>query len=381
MSRISIQGWRSPVLGPTLWLALGLALAAPATARDITFLFAADIHACLVAGGTLAPNCAEEGKTDQNLRRHVEAMNRIGTARWPETIDGKPSGLPSAGAPIARPLGLVIGGDITDDGGGQVRKPGEGRQLQQFASHYREGSRPGTIRYPVWVGLGNHDLDQDGPPPHEDFYRREMRDYVELEHRSTVFYEAPVPAMNYDEPSDNYSWDWQGVHFVQLQRFGGDTRKKAESGLDWLKADLAFYAADGRPVVLFQHYGWDDFSTEHWDPAKTTFDPQGTGDAHWWTPEERDALVAAIAPYNVLAIFHGHQHETPMIYQAGGFDLVKPVAGFMGGFAVARITDDRFEVALADAVPDSAAIRFTTAFHKPLTKPFPRAAKPAANSP
>ena len=42
------------------------------------------------------------------------------------------------------------------------------------------------------------------------------------------------------------------------------------------KQDLATYAGDGRPVILFQHYGWDTFSLERWDAAKRTFDDDGT---------------------------------------------------------------------------------------------------------
>ena len=50
----------------------------------------------------------------------------------------------------------------------------------------------------------------------------------------------------------------------------------------------------GRPVVLMHHYGFDSFST---------------GDG-WWTPEQRLAYWNAIASYNVVAIFTGHQHLT-----------------------------------------------------------------------
>ena len=214
------------------------------SATDATFLFSCDVHACLVSADGLSPNCADEGKTDAALLKHVAAVNSLGGQIWPAEIDGKPSGLASAGTRIATPLGLVLGGDMTDDGGGQVKVPGVGRQLQQFASRYQQGTGPDRVHYPVYNGLGNHDLDQDGAPPQVDWYRRELRDYVELNHRSTVFYKAPVPVTNYDIESDNYSWDWGGLHLVQLQRFGGDDTKGALSGLPWLAQDLATYAAD-----------------------------------------------------------------------------------------------------------------------------------------
>jgi cytolysin (calcineurin-like family phosphatase) len=97
---------------------------------------------------------------------------------------------------IAEPLGVIIGGDKTDDGGGQVATPGEGSQLRQFSQRYQQGVGPDRLHFPVYTGLGNHDLDQDGPPPQVDWYRRELRDYVELNHRPTVFFKPPVPVSN-----------------------------------------------------------------------------------------------------------------------------------------------------------------------------------------
>lgn len=338
----------------------------PWPAIDATFVFAADVHACLVTADTLSPHCEEEGKTDANLVRHVRAINQIARKDWPRNIGGVDTGLRSAGTPIGRPHGVIIGGDMTDDGGGQLRIPGVGRQLQQFASRYRQGSGPGQVKYPVYTGLGNHDLDQNGVPPHVDFYRQELRDYVELNHRMSVFFKPPVPVTNFHVPSDSYSWDWGGLHLVQLHRFGGDELNGAISGLPWLRDDLAAYAADGRPVVVFQHYGWDPFSIECWDPVEKRFDDQGTGGAHWWTEDQRQALLAALKGYNVIGLFHGHEHETPMIYRRDGLDLFKPIAAYMGGLAVARVTDDQFEVVLAKAYGERGDVLFTHAFSKPL---------------
>ncbi|TIV94756.1 MAG: metallophosphoesterase, partial [Mesorhizobium sp.] len=83
---------------------------------DATFLFVADIHACRMASG-LSPNCLQEGKTDAALLRNVAALNAIADKKWPAEIDGVSTGLHLAGTRIGTPLGLVTGGDITDDGG------------------------------------------------------------------------------------------------------------------------------------------------------------------------------------------------------------------------------------------------------------------------
>ena len=334
-------------------------------AVDATFLFAADIHTCRMGDG-LSPNCQEEGKTDANLLRHIAALNRISEQSWPAEIDGVASELAGAGQKIATPLGLVIGGDMTDDGGGQIAEPGEGTQLQQFSQRYQQGVGTDSVHFPVYTGLGNHDLDQDGLPPRIDWYRRELRDYVEINHRQSVFFKPPVPAANYDVGSDSYSWDWGGLHLIQTHRFAGDTNKGAPSGLPWLKQDLAENAGDGRPVAIFQHYGWDSFSTERWDPAAKTFDADGNGAPHWWSDEQRQAVLDVLSGYNVIGIFHGHQHEAAMIYRRHGLDLFKPKAAYLGGFALVHVTDSGMDVVLGEAVDAAGNVRFTDAFSKPI---------------
>ncbi|WP_214474862.1 metallophosphoesterase [Mesorhizobium sp. dw_380] len=330
---------------------------------DATFLFIADVHACRMASG-LSPNCQQEGKTDAALLRNVAALNAINDKHWPAEINGVATGLRSAGSRIGMPLGLVVGGDITDDGGGQITQPSEGTQLLQFSQRYSQGVGSDRVHMPVYVGLGNHDLDQNGPPHHVDWYRREMRDYVEVNHRAGVFFKPPVPATSFDVETDCYSWDWGGLHLVQTHRFAGDTGHGADSSLPWLKQDLATYAADGRPVILFQHYGWDTFSTERWDAARRTYDDNGAGAPHWWGEADRQALLAALKGYNVVGIFHGHQHATPLVYRRDGLDLFKPKAAYMGGFAVARVTSDGMDVVLGEARDDHGEVTFTNAFSK-----------------
>ncbi|MCJ7993345.1 metallophosphoesterase [Rhizobium cremeum] len=334
-------------------------------ATDITFLVTNDVHACRIGEG-LSPGCAEEGKTDENLLRHIRALNAVHRLRWPTEINGKPTTLAGAGTRIATPRGLIVCGDITDDGGGQTALPREGAQLRQFSERYRQGSGPDRVHYPVYVGLGNHDLDQDGKPPEINWYRDELRDYVRLNHKPSVFFKPPLPAENYDEASDSYSWNWERLHLVQLQRYAGDTGKGAASGLSWLAQDLKSFAADGRPVVLFQHYGWDPFSLERWDPVGKTFDDDGSGPPHWWSDAERLAFADTIRGYNIVAIFHGHEHDTPMIYRSAGLDIVKPTAAYKGGFGIVRITDRFMDVALAETADEKGGVTFVAASSKVL---------------
>lgn len=85
--------------------------------------------------------------------------------------------MPSAGSPIGPPNGIV-GGDMTDDGGGQTAEPVERAQILQFSHRYRQGRGPDRVLFPVYAGLGNHDLDQDGRPPDVDCSRRELWAHV-----------------------------------------------------------------------------------------------------------------------------------------------------------------------------------------------------------
>jgi cytolysin (calcineurin-like family phosphatase) len=56
-----------------------------------------------------------------------------------------------------------------------------------------------------------------------------------------------------------------------------------------------------------------------------------------------------------------------MIYQSDGLDLFKPKAAYMGGFAIARITNQAMDVVLAEASDDHGGVVFTNAFSKTIS--------------
>ena len=55
-----------------------------------------------------------------------------------------------------------------------------------------------------------------------------------------------------------------------------------------------------------------------------------------------------------------------MIYTHEGYDIFKPVAAFMGGLALVRVTDAFMDVVLARAGENPADLVFTHAFSKRL---------------
>ena len=95
---------------------------------DATFIFTSDIHACRMGSG-LSPHCAAEGKTDENLRRHIAAINRLPEMRWPREIDGAPAGLASAGS-----------SDRQADGRGDRRRHDRRRRRAGRASRRRHAA-------------------------------------------------------------------------------------------------------------------------------------------------------------------------------------------------------------------------------------------------
>lgn len=50
------------------------------------------------------------------------SLNALPDLAWPETLNGVPSGLSVAGLRVGVPRGVVVGGDMTHDGGGQIRR-------------------------------------------------------------------------------------------------------------------------------------------------------------------------------------------------------------------------------------------------------------------
>ena len=97
-----------------------------------------------------------------------------------------------------------------------------------------------------------------------------------------------------------------------------------------------------RPVLIFQHYGWDPFSTE-------------TTGTVWWNDTDRAAFLSIIKNYNVQVIFTGHDHKLAaykvnVTDSAGRQKVIDDIAGGTGGqyahgeFFVVRLTDQFIDV-------------------------------------
>ncbi len=246
---------------------------------NFTFLFTSDLH---LKNGF--------GITDLNHVFHNQAMNAVRSLgmHWPSVAgySNKDRMLPEA---------IVIGGDMTNDG--------QEAHLGAYRLLYEQGYVSDGTHYPVYPGLGNHDVQND-------CYRGNcayrMFDYIPDA--------AKCLAKSIDTPgSNNYSWDWGNVHALQLNSWAGDTvlgsnsttgtKYTHDSGIPWLIADLAANVGNsGRPVIIFQHFGWD--------PKSTELNADGT--ARWWSDADRTLFLNIIKDYNVIGIFSGHRHISGM---------------------------------------------------------------------
>lgn len=224
----------------------------------LTFIVAGDLHYGL-SDSLLSYNA-----------KTIESMNNL-----PETF---PSDIHMVN--LQDPAGVILAGDLTESG--------RQSQWKLFVEDYGiHGER--RIKYPVFEGFGNHDGPVDGP--------------VRLGLKERNLKRNGLSGL-----SDNklhYSWQWQDVHFVQLNSYPSyqwdpgcewchyfeESFREPEESLQFLKMDLEEnIGKSNKEVILIFHYGFDEWGNK------------------WWTEDEQKAFYDIIEPYNMLAIFHGHTH-------------------------------------------------------------------------
>lgn len=125
-------------------------------------------------------------------------------------------------------------------------------------------------KYYIYDGWGNHDAARD------DFESQVVSAIGERDRDGLV-----------NTDGVHYSWDWEGVHFVQLNLKPDDDRKSRNS-LAFLRDDLASHVGtSGRPVVLVYHV------------------PCRSNGVNGWTEGD---LQSVIQNYTVVAVISGHLH-------------------------------------------------------------------------
>jgi len=233
----------------------------------------------------------------------IDKMNYIpGSLAYPPEPDG---GI------VAEPRGVLVVGDVVDSG---TIAQWEGFDtVDGFEDDYcGSGTTPARLNWPVYEAFGNHEV--QGLNASSNYARDQIRD-------RTLAGKRPAGA-NISANGYHYSWDWDTVHFVNLNLYPS-AGIDAQDSFGFLVSDLANNVGDsGRPVVLYHHY--DFIMTQ------------------WWQAGEQDAYYNAIKDYNIIAIIHGHRHITSFESSTwrgiNTFDV-----GLCGTdkFAVFRITKNR----------------------------------------
>lgn len=244
------------------------------------------------------------GSPDQNYF-NITALNNFPGTPWPEDM-------PSAGTPVAKPRGVLVAGDLTQsgrDGRLEVNNQPGPNQLGQFISDYGLTGADGLLRFPVYEGYGNHDFDPSerfgdipmNPATWQYYYPDEITPSVNAVIERN---RDRIGLVNVSEEGGHYSWDWGGIHFVNVNVFPGNEPsdhdrtsmvRTPRKSLDFLAADLAQHVGDTcRPVIIMSHYGFSGSSLN----------------ALWWKDEQREAFWEVAKHYNVIAYIHGHQHDT-----------------------------------------------------------------------
>jgi cytolysin (calcineurin-like family phosphatase) len=237
------------------------------------------------------------------------------------------------GDAIAGPRGVAVLGDVIDDG--DRMRDGKNQselQFRYFLSDFGLDGTDGRLKFPVFEGWGNH----DGPPVGKErfgfSFQSHLRDRNKLRMQKGLIDHISASGLH-------YSWNWDDVHFVQLNLYPGNvphpqTRYSAayhdpQGSLDFLKGDLATHVGtSGQPVIVMHHY-----------------DLQGTD---WWHDEERKAYYDAIQPYNVIAVFHGHTGTGVYKWNPPGEEQVLNVVNTgqtEDGFFVVQVTGNRIRLA------------------------------------
>lgn len=269
--------------------------------NDVTFFVGSDSH------------YGRENNASIN-RRVIDEMNALPGTELPASIGG---------GVVRTPRGVAMNGDLLDEG---FNAETAHAQWAEFCRDYGLTGSDGRLCYPLFEGFGNHDGGPTKGITRAGIKERNSR-------RSGLTSVSP--------DGHHYSWDWDQVHLVQLNLFGGDgpgdvkgvngPEHDPEGALRFLKEDLARNVGDsGRWVVVFQHFGWLG------------------GMSDWWQPEAKERFHEVVKPYHIACLINGHSHGAAFVPWHGLLTIHDGSTargdGDTGDFLVVRITDQELIV-------------------------------------
>ena len=243
--------------------------------------------------------------------RPVEIAALIGT-ELPRAIREHAGGMER----VPRPRGILVAGDLTD---GSPNPDICRQQWAQFAAAYPgSGLAIGQDRIPIFPSLGNHDGGLFGPVAPLVFASLDrLGERGEIASRSAG--------------GLHYALHWGRLHVLCLNLCAAEATDPAapfrygvqgqgswndpQEALTYLKTYLATRVGDsGDPVMIVTHYGFDSFSRE-WN---------------WWSRSQRAAFYRVLEPYRIVALVHGHNHQTAYYHWPDPHDHADDLTAIFG---------------------------------------------------
>ena len=267
--------------------AVALPLAATPMAKAATPL--AEPTAFFLVGDThFLANKEDTAKLDERSAsvtgRLIDVLNKLPGTEVPKA---------AGGGTVLSPRGVIHAGDCIDTGDKANVKMQE-TEWAAYADAYGLTGKDGKLKVPVYEVHGNHDSPRgDGLAVKKIIARNKTRPGV----------------TNSSVNGVHYSWDWGGVHFINLGIVVGQVedvarkRRYAPLGsLDFLVSDLKEkVGTSGKPVVITHHVDMLRYA----QPLPLE-DKKAEGME--WDPADVKGFHDAIKGYNVAAILYGHTH-------------------------------------------------------------------------
>jgi hypothetical protein len=130
--------------------------------------------------------------------------------------------------------------------------------------------------------------------------------------------------MNVSASGVHYSWDWDGVHFINLGIVVGqvtEVSRKRRYGslgsLEFLIQDLNDHVGDsGKPVIITHHVDMLRYA------QPLPIDDQKAQGMEW-DPADVHGFYQALKPYNIAAILYGHTHARNVFHWDGSNKAAK----------------------------------------------------------
>lgn len=254
--------------------------------RDVTFISTSDSHYVTASPAAGGAGGTKHKDRNANDRKTVLAINAVTGLTWPASVGG---------GPIDAPRGVMLLGDVIDDGDVMFEGINKGKkQYEFFLADFGLDGTDGVLKYPVFETWGNH----DGPPVGKE--RHGFSFQAKFKQRNAIRKQKGL-IKNLSDNGLHYSWDWDDVHFVMLGIYPADVQNprirynpvwhNPQGALTFLRQDLAKNVGNsamrnsGRPVILMAHCGMD---------------------TDWWHKEDWKAFYDVASPYNVVAYIYGH---------------------------------------------------------------------------